>query len=224
MGKKGIDLFLSEADGINRLFPKLQSIEKNNLPIISGELDLMDENGILKDIYSIEIHPTQDYPDHFPHVFETGGKIPKNIDWHVYESDGHCCIKTLSEEILTCKNGITISSFIENEVKPYFFNQTFRRLQGYFLNERSHGVSGEIETFKSILRTDNILNVAQWLLFISKRQEPIRVDKCFCGSSKYRQCHRDAYRKLTKFSDHELKFFIKEIIGSKEFISAYSLS
>lgn len=223
MGKIGLELFLSEAKEIGCQFPKLRVIEKNDIPIISGELDLVSENKRLIDTYAIEIHPTIDYPNRFPLVYETGGRIPRNIDWHIFESTGHCCIKTLPEEILICKNGITLSYFIEKEVVPYFFNQTFRRIKGYFLNERSHGISGEIEFFKSELRTDNILNIVKWLQFISQRKEPSRSEKrCFCGSQiMYRHCHRERYRKLAKLGDLELKYFIHEIFESEEFISAY---
>ncbi|MEK6481661.1 hypothetical protein WJR50_29220 [Catalinimonas sp. 4WD22] len=223
MGKKGLELFLTEAKEIGCQTPKLRVIEKNDIPIISGELDLVSENEGVKDTYAIEILPTAHYPSRFPLVFETGGRIPRNIDWHIFESTGHCCIKTLPEEILICKNGITLSHFIETEVIPYFFNQTFRRLKGYFLNERSHGISGEIEFFKSELITDNILDIVKWLQFILQRKEPSRSEKrCFCGSQlMYRHCHREAYRKLAKLGNAELQYFIKKITESEEFITAY---
>ena len=223
MGKIGLALFLSEAKEIGYQFPKLRVLEKDGLPIILGELDLISENEGLIDIYSIEIHPTTDYPSRFPLVYETGGRIPRNIDWHIFETDGHCCIKALPEEVLICKDGITLSYFIEKEVVPFFFNQTFRRLRGYFLNERPHGISGEIEFFKSELRTDNILEVVKWLFFISQRKELSRSEKrCFCGSQlMYRNCHRETYKKLAKFRDFELEYFIKKITESEEFISSY---
>ncbi|RYE18569.1 MAG: hypothetical protein EOP45_13935, partial [Sphingobacteriaceae bacterium] len=45
---------------------------------------------------------------------------------------------------------------------------------------------------------------------------------CFCGSGKkYRHCHRDAYRKVSLFSQNELKEIIRILIESKEFKIAY---
>lgn len=219
MGNIDTALFLSEAQEVAGFFPKLKLSESNGLPVLVGELDLISGQGVIEDTYTIEIHPSEGYPFCFPLVYETGGRIPKNIDWHVFETDGHCCIKTIPEEILTCKEEISLTSFINDEVVPYFFNQTFRMKKGYYLNERSHGDIGKIEFFKEVLKTNDILKVAEWLYFISQREEPSRTaKKCFCGSGRmYRHCHRSAYRELSSFSNDELLFFAKRITNSLKF-------
>ena len=210
---EGERFFLTEASNINKLYNGLQVVEKNGQSIIAGKLDLVDERGNHHDTYSIEIHPVSDYPNRFPIVFEVGGRVPKNIDWHVFESDGHCCIRTLPEEIIACRIGINLIGFIKEEVEPYFYSQTFRRLNGYFLNERSHGFFGDIEFFGEVLDTNDILNMIKWLHFILQRKEPNRVaKKCFCGKDvMYRHCHRNAYRRLAKFSDEELRYFVARL-------------
>lgn len=231
---KGEQLFLAEAYNVVKSYNKLQVVEANGKAIISGELNLIDEQGNHHDTYAIEIHPDSNYPNCFPLVFEVGGRIPRNIDWHVFESDGHCCITTYPEEIIACRKGITLHRFIEDQVKPYFYSQTFRRLEGYFLKERSHGFLGDIEFFKEILKTDNIFDIAKWLYFILQRKEPSRNEKeCFCGKKvMYRKCHRDAYRKLATFSDEELEYFTaklwkvsKQLSEAKpSLINSYSLA
>lgn len=210
---EGEQLFLAEAYDIVALYEKLRLAEKNGKVIISGELDLVDEQENCHDTYSIEIHPVCNYPDRFPLVFEVGGRIPRNIDWHVFESDGHCCIRTLPEEVIACRNGMNLISFVRNEVKPYFYSQTFRRLNGYFLTERAHGFIGDIDFFSEILETNDIRKMTQWLYFILQRKEPNRVaKKCFCGKNvMYRHCHRNAYRKLAAFSDKELEYFVARL-------------
>lgn len=210
---EGEQLFLAEAHSVVESYGKLKIVATNQKAIISGELDLIDKQGNYHDTYSIEIHPVSNYPNRFPLVSEVGGRIPRNIDWHVFESDGHCCIKTLPEEILACRKGIDLISFIKDEVEPYFYSQTFRRLNGYFLNERAHGLLGYIEFFSEVLETKDIREMTQWLFFILQRREPNRVaKKCFCGKNvMYRHCHRNAYRKLAAFSDEELKCFIAKL-------------
>lgn len=142
-------------------------------------------------------------------VYEIGGRLPINIDWHVYESDGHCCIKAFPEEVLICKSGITLESFIEEQLRPYFYNQKHREVNGFFLNERSHGVKGNVEFFEEVFKTKNIQIIISGLEFIQLRKEPNRVQTCFCGSGKkYRKCHQKTYRTLHLFSDEELKFWI----------------
>lgn len=159
--------------------------------------------------YFIRIETTIDYPFGFPYVYETEGRIPHNIDWHVFPN-GHCCIKSIPEEALLCKQGITLLWFIEQQIKPYFFNQKFREIHGYFLNERSHGREGNIKYFEDVFRTKDLTIIAKGLLFIKGRNEPERVSKCFCGSGlKYRKCHREAFRLLSLFTDEELMFILK---------------
>jgi hypothetical protein len=58
------------------------------------------------------------------------------------------------------------------------------------------------------LNTNNYPKLLQLLLFIKRRQEPNRVQNCFCGSGKkYRHCHRNAFREITQFTDIEIDMF-----------------
>lgn len=215
-----VAIFYGEALKILSKYPKLEILRKDNTLFLSGELELIDDAGILQDSYFIEIQPTENYPFQFPNLYEKGGRIPVNIDWHVY-GDGHCCIKTMSEEWIICKNGITLDYFILSEVIPYLFNQTFRRLNGYFLNERSHGILGEIEFFQELFATKSLSEIVSWLIFVISNQELNRVSNCFCGSKiRYRLCHREAYRKLKKLDNHELILIEKQLVFSPHYLQA----
>lgn len=196
--------FLNQINDACETNPGLSIFHKEGVPGLKGTIELFDDNNSMIDSYSIEILATEKFPSTFPLVFEIEGKIPINYDWHVYETDGHCCIKSTPEEILACKKGITLSSFIEDEVKPYFFNQTFRRVNGYFYQERSHGLNGWIEYFEEVLKTADPKTIIECLRFISKNKKPNRSALCFCGSGiKYRKCHRGAYESLSKLSSHD---------------------
>ncbi len=204
--------FKKQAVDINKHYPKLTFTDgEDGMPYISGELELKDERCVLIDIYFIRILPTFDYPLRFPHVFETNERIPINIDWHVFH-DGRCCIKAIPEEISICRQGITLIQFIGHQLIPYFFNQKHRELHGFFLHERSHNIEGNIEFFKDVFKTDNFDLIAKGLLFIKERNEPNQVQKCFCGNgSKYRNCHKAAYKLLSIFSNEELDVYLKLI-------------
>ncbi|WP_440434792.1 SEC-C domain-containing protein [Parafilimonas sp.] len=181
---------------------------ENNVPYIHGELELKDANGLLVDSYFIKMQPTPEYPSYFPHVFETNGRIPVNIDWHIY-TDGHCCIKSIPEEIFICRKGMTLHQFIQNEVIPYFFNQKYKELHGYFLNERSHGDKGNLEFFKDIFQTNDLRTIKTAIELNISKKEYSKVAKCFCGSGKkYSKCHRKAFRTLNVYSTIELKYFL----------------
>lgn len=208
----GYDVFKSQIAEAIDSFPGLTSFIKDGVPGLTGKVELIDVDGNCHDEYSVKILATGTFPNSFPLLFEIGGQIPKNYDWHVYETDGHCCIKTTPEEILACKKGITLKRFIEDEVKPYLFNQTFRRLNGFFSQERSHGFMGSLEFLQEVFETKNINLIKNGLLFISRRKTPNRTAMCFCGSGKkYRKCHRDTYENLSVLSDDHLNTILDQI-------------
>lgn len=217
--KSGYKVFEHEALAILESYPKqkLEFTEKG-VPCLIGHLDLVDKDGFLVDTYRINIEATELYPYRFPYLFETEGRIPKNIDWHVFETDGHCCICTIPDELLKCKKGVSLVQFIEDEVKPYLFNQTHRRIRGYFLNERSHGDDGEFQHYYTHFRTKDLKKIVDWLLFISQKKAPGRTNLCFCGSGeKYRYCHRDAFITYSVLDKEDILNLIDRIILSKQF-------
>ncbi|MDQ1086768.1 SEC-C metal-binding domain-containing protein [Siphonobacter sp. SORGH_AS_1065] len=195
---EGLNIFQQEAICISDHFPTLRyGVMENGHPYVISSIELRDENGDIIDLYRIKIVPTKDYPYRFPLVYEIEGRIPINIDWHLFP-DGHCCIKAQTEEILICSNAITLIDFINIEIIPYFFNQKHRELYGYFIDERPHGQKGNLEFLYEIFKTRNKLIIEKCLVYIAKKEEPNRVGVCFCGSGKkYRKCHRDTYKLLS---------------------------
>lgn len=207
---EGFKLFRDEATLFEDDFPDFKYSESGQgVPELNGTLSLTDNQGMLIYAYQIRIVCSTDYPLSFPVVYEMGGRIPINMDWHVY-SDGHACICSKPEEIIICHNGITLKSFIEQQVKPYFFNQKYREMHGFFLKERSHGSKGIIEFFQEVFKTNDLLLIARILYYIKSNVEPNRVHNCFCGSGvKYRRCHREVFRLFKPLPIKVLDSFIQ---------------
>lgn len=203
-----IETFTLEARELKLDFFEFSLIEDEGLtPYIIGDLHLHDKEGKYLDTYNIRIEIKEDYPKSLPVVYETSRRIPINIDWHVFP-DGHCCIVTPPEEFLICKKRISLEQFIIKYLLPYFHNQLFREIEGYFLNERSHGHKGIKEFFFDIFNTKKSENISDWLFFIAKGKEPDRTADCFCGSKKkYRKCHREAFRELSLLSIKDLLYY-----------------
>lgn len=209
---EGSVVFKNEAKNVKKYFAELNYEEDiQGLPTVLGDLVLRNEAGDIIDRYSIKIIPSDEYPNSFPWVYETGGRIPVNIDWHVFP-DGHCCIKAFPEEILLCKNGITLYWFIKEQVIPYFFNQKYRELHGFFLHERSHGKRGDLEFFEQHFNTKDINLVLKLLNEAQKVSERKSNSKCLCGSGrKFKKCHRRSLRALRVFSRKGINSFIDSI-------------
>ena len=208
-----MSLFEDEARELVGLYPKLNIVNRLGKITLDGVIELLDEQGDLLDSYQLEIQESDGYPFMFPLVFEIGKKFPVNIEWHVYEGLGNCCIKIPPEEELICKDGLSLKVFIEEQLLPYLFNQTFRRENGYYINERPHGVAGLIDYYGEQLGSKDKREIVKLLGNILFKPELNRVALCFCGSGeKYRRCHRDAYRLLSKIKRDNLLMHLQVLI------------
>lgn len=214
----GYTIFEREALSVLEKHKELSFEIEKGIPSVFGYIILHDEHGIIEDKYQVKIQAVENYPHNFPLVFETGGRIPKNIDWHIFEQTGNCCIASPPEEIIICNSGLKLLSFIENQVKNYFYSQVFRNQNGYFLKERSHGSKGWIEFFEETFMTNNIFNIEFGLNQIIQGKKIERVSKCFCGSGKkYRKCHKKSYDILSKLSIDNVRIFINALRQTNEY-------
>lgn len=201
--------FSSQVDETIVTYPFLTKVTTEGKEILKGVIAIVDKDGKHWDDYDIEIHASVNFPNEFPLLFETSGKIPKIADWHVYEDSLSCCVKVKPEEIIRCKNGITIIEFIREEVIPYLFNQTHRRVEGFYVNgEYSHGIAGIYEYYSGILSTgDDIKKTVLLMSYIAENSKPSRTSLCFCNNgTKFRHCHRSAFEKLKMIGNENLKF------------------
>src|SRR5690349_13372058 len=104
--------FESELQGILTSFPKLKIVELESEQYVTGKIDIVDASGRLWDTYSVEIKASEDFPNRFPKLFETGDAFPKNMDWHVYPEDDSCCVDIPHNEIILCQNGISLLEYL----------------------------------------------------------------------------------------------------------------
>lgn len=214
----GYTLFKEQATAVLEKYKELSFKNDDGIPCVFGSLVLTNDEGGIEDFYQIEIKAVPDYPNSFPLVFETGGRIPRNVDWHIFEGTGNCCIASPPELIIICNSGLTLLSFIDNQVKNYFYSQIFRNQNGYFLKERSHDSKGWIEFFEETFMTDNIFNIEFGLSQIIEGKKIDRVSMCFCGSGKkYRKCHKKSYDILSKLSRENINYFLHALRKTNEY-------
>ena len=80
----GYKIFEEQVTDVLAKYKELSFKIEDGIPCVFGLIHLTDENGNIEDTYQIEIKPTLNYPFRFPQLFETGGRIPRNIDWHIF--------------------------------------------------------------------------------------------------------------------------------------------
>jgi len=190
--------FERDIEAVPELFPKISILHEDGEKILKGELEIIDFSGRLWETYSIVIKASTDYPKMFPKLFEMNNAFPKIMDWHVYETDTSCCIDVIPNELIICKNGLSVNEYIKRFAIPYFANQKFRELEGFYLyGEYSHGIFGRIEYYQSKLKAKNPYQLIQMFDLILKGYNPARTAYCpFCHKTKFRKCHRSVFKEL----------------------------
>ncbi len=117
------------------------------------------QNTFVKDVYEIKIDCAN------RKVYETGNRIEKIADRHIYD-DGSCCLE------LSMPEQKKLSDFIRCFVCPFFVWQAYYEQYNEVppWGEWSHGIEGIKEFY------DSIKNIG-------------RNDRCICGSGKkYKIC------------------------------------
>jgi hypothetical protein len=177
-------------------FPDLSIRQIKGQAILKGILDISDESSVVIGSYSVEIHPTEKFPYRFPKIYEVGGDIPCNADWHKY-SDNSCCITVEQDEIIKCKNGITLLDFIEKMAIPYFANQLYRIQTGRYLSEYPHGKKGVALFYAELFKSTDINFWHKCFEHAFSKVQMRRNDECYCESGvKYKKCHMVVEEKL----------------------------
>ncbi len=173
--------------------------EKNHL---EGELFISDN-----DSYELIID-LNSYPKSFPIVYETGERIPKKMDRHIYTDTGSCCFTTRAKAQILLRTKVkSLLIFINNIVIPYLQNNSYFEInKKYKTAEYSHGPLGAVESYRDILDLEIDMLIAQ-LIYRRVKGEKLSIrDACYCGSGiplkkcnkgKHDKCYR-AFRKIDK--------------------------
>lgn len=161
--------------------------------VVRGTFPVVHEGREL-DRYQVEILFPDGYPDRVPIVFETGGRIPHHVDWHVFPRFGNACLFVSEDRWAAWPRGATFEQFLEGPVRNYFLSQTHYRLTGRWpegWEPRSHNLEGVLEAYHDLLGTADRQEVLRYMWAMS--HDVVKGHwLCPCGSGeKIRRCHRD---------------------------------
>ncbi len=193
-------VFNDQLNEVIHQFPQFQKIEGTDGTFyLKGILDIPNDNLDIVGSYMTEIHCSQKFPYAFPILYETGGDITNHPDWHKY-SNGSCCITVEPDEMLICKNGITVLQFIQNHAIAFFANHIYRETTGSYKNgEYAHGIDGMNQFYSDLFMTTEY---NEWIryyehVFIKKSIHCGRNERCFCNSmKKFKHCHEAIFWQL----------------------------
>lgn len=199
-------------------FPLLRINEFNGELVLSGEIEILHPvEDKLIDTFSVEISFPKKYPFCFPKVKETSMKIERTPDRHVFTNTNTLCFAVQTEELLTCKSGITLLWFLNNVLVPRLAEEFIVINGGKYAHEYSHGPLGDIEFYceKFGIKEHNL--VIHYLKLIVQGTLPKHYEKCSCGSGvKFKKCHRILFEDLKSLGDNYLSY---EIYRLENFLS-----
>lgn len=161
-----------------------------NEVVMSGHFIVTGDSGPF-DSFQIEASFTAGFPYVEPKVFETGGRIPKIADRHIYEGSGRCCTGVWEEAVLNPAVQ-SLAGFMDVLVNDFFVSQTYYEAnERWPYGDRSHGGLGVFEACCDLLGIERepraCVDMMAYLAGLPwKGHRP-----CMCGSgSRFRNCHR----------------------------------
>lgn len=213
---KILELVKSELSG----FPNLHAFIRDGKLVVAGSLALS-HDGAEFDRYLLELRLDEKHPHVPPVVYEVGGRIPRHIDRHTYQS-GALCLGVPEELWPKPGTAINLADFLNQHVRSYLVANTLvEEGQPWPFGERSHGHKGTLEFYAEKYGIDNPTAVMSLLSYAIKTASKGHWN-CFCGSGKrMRDCHPDTVHRLREnINQNILKFSFVNIydatLGKKE--------
>jgi hypothetical protein len=143
------------------------------------------------DQFDVSILVAKNFPRTEPEVFETGNRIPREIDRHC-NPNGTCCTGVW-EEWIAMNERPSIDTFLEGPVRNFFLSQmSFEIHKCWPFGERSHGDAGIREACADMLGIKNDEKLILRYLLVLAGHWPKGHWQCPCGGGqRIRDCHRD---------------------------------
>ena len=107
--------------------PKLEATQIGKFIVIEGQFLLLEDvakassNGPITE-FDVKIIVSDRYPRKEPVVFETASMIPRDIDRHIVNEDGACCV-TVWEEWLAEANDLSFAAYLRGPLREFFLSQ-----------------------------------------------------------------------------------------------------
>lgn len=179
--------------------PELAITTWKDCVFLKGNLVVSGPNGPF-DAYQIQVAIPSGFPWQEPVVLETGGRIPKIADRHVFEDNENCCLGVWEEWLFKSQDR-SASSFLTGPLHDYFLSQSwYEATNEWPFGDRSHGSLGVLEGFCELLGIAVDRQQAVSYLKLLARENTKGHATCPCGSGKrLRNCHVSKFTDLRKW-------------------------
>ncbi len=168
--------------------PRLKAYVEKNYVVVEGIFDVRTRTtknrsvGIL-DSFEIQLRIPSKFPISEPLLFETGGRIPKEIDRHVKENES-CCFEVWVSWLARNETA-SPKDLLCGPIYDYFFSQyCFEQYGEWPYGDYAHGKPGIIQSFSETLNCPLDEEKIERLLTLFSEPGPKGNWQCPCGSNK----------------------------------------
>lgn len=174
-------------DGLLNAWPSLRRVPSTraDATVLEGRLEfVLEPPGFprIEDCYSVRIEVPLGATDSVPQVFETGRRIPRDVDHHV-NPNGALCLGSPWRVQQLLGRPMSLLALVERCVVPFLYAATWRA-QGhseYPFSELAHGRAGLLDDYSSILGVEGPGAVLQALNALARRRREANKLWCPCG-------------------------------------------
>ena len=152
--------------------------------VIEGDFDVnaeMEGACRIEETYSLKVVLGKGFPREVPLVFETGGRIPKEPDFHVNPDKSLCLGSYLRIKSLMAESP-SLLAFSGRLLIPFLYSVSYKIKFGSFpYGELDHGENGLVDDYKRLFSVNDKKSVLRTLAVLARRKREANKLPCPCG-------------------------------------------
>lgn len=153
--------------------------------ILRGEFSfsvLSEDGAELHQSYELEIRVPRGFPEDLPRVTETGGKIPRDLDHHVFP-DGTLCLGSPLRLLKLVITRPDLVGWTRNCLVPYLHAMSHKLAHGgsFLFGELGHDRQGIIDDYMELLGLKERDQVIRTLELLGMKRREANKAVCPCG-------------------------------------------
>lgn len=139
----------------------------------------------IDDSYKLVIVVPEKFPQAIPKVKETGGKIPRDGNFHV-NPDGTLCLGSPLRLLRKVHNAPNLTGFADKCLVPYLYAVSYKLMHGgdFVFGELAHGDQGIVEDYSVMLGLKKRHQVTQAIQLLGIKKRIANKKPCPCGCGK----------------------------------------
>lgn len=184
MGEQELKALLEEVQAaLETHQPELTATQYAGFIRIEGRLITTGPDGPF-DAFEVTMAVPAGYPVKPPIVWETGERIERTVERHIFPKDGNCCFGVWEAWLLTTPDR-SFEAFLLGPLHSYFISQSvYEMTEDWPFGQRSHGLDGVVEAYCEAIGIATDEAALKRYLTVVAQNRPKGHHRCPCRSGK----------------------------------------